>query len=347
MMPFSKLTSSATWWVCLLVSVLVLSTYEPAAWGQQNQLSEPVYRETSQTQTMQQPAQQPMQQPPQQPMQQPAQQVAAPQPVVAPNPQMPFNLTQRPGEHPLMPFIRLTEDTMKHIDRDVRDYTCTFIKQERIDGDLADQQHIYLKVLQQPFSVYMLFLQPYAGREVAYVEGQNNNELVVLEGGWKRHMLGKMHLAPQGMVAMRGQKYPITKVGIRNLMSELNQIAKADAQYGECDVTTRPNIKIDGRPTTLVQIVHPVPRQNFRFNIARVFFDNQLKVPIYYDAYLWPQQADEQPPLDVSYAYMNLKINNGLTAMDFDANNNPQIFQANAAGAVNQVGDGGPTAINR
>lgn len=276
--------------------------------------------------------------------QQPAQ--PAPAPAAAPNPQVPFDLTLKPGEHPLMPFIRVSEESLRIFDQNIRDYSCTFVKRERIEGDLADQQQIYLKVLQQPFSVYMQFLQPFAGREVAFVDGQNDNELVVLEGGWKRRMLGKMHLDPQGMVAMRGQKYPITKVGIRNLTAEFIQIAKAETQFGECNVTTVPNQQVAGRPTTLVQIEHPTPRQNFRAHITRVYFDNELKIPIYYDAYLWPEQAGGQPPLDVSYTYANLKINNGFTPLDFDDVNNPQIFQANGAPAVNQVG-GGPAAVNQ
>ena len=64
-----------------------------------------------------------------------------------------------------------------------------------MDGELGEPQHIMMKVMQQPFSVYMYFLKPYAGREVLYVDGQNNGKMVVLEAGFKR-MLGKMNLDP-------------------------------------------------------------------------------------------------------------------------------------------------------
>ena len=43
-----------------------------------------------------------------------------------------------------------------------------------------------MKVRHEPFSVYMWFLKPFQGREVLYVDGQNNNEMVVLEAGLKR-----------------------------------------------------------------------------------------------------------------------------------------------------------------
>jgi hypothetical protein len=149
---------------------------------------------------------------------------------------------------------------------------------------------------------------------------------VVREAGFKR-MLGKMNLDPQGAVAMRGQKYPITRVGIRNLTAELLRQFEADARYDECEVAQKADMKIGGRTTTMVQITHPIPRQNFRAHVARLFFDNELRLLIHYDAYGWPHQQGAQPPLEERFTYTNLKINNGYTARDFDANNNPEIFK--------------------
>lgn len=237
-----------------------------------------------------------------------------------------LDFTQQPGEHPLAPAIRVCKASLEEIDRNVRDYSCTLVKCERIDGALGEHQHIFLKVRQEPFSVYMRFLKPFAGREVAYVDGQNNNEMVVLEAGLKRSLLGKMNLDPNGALAMRGQKHPITRVGIRNLTVELIRKMEADLKYAECEVTTKAE-KIGNRPVTLVQVVHPIPRQNFDAHIARVFFDNELGIVIHYDSYLWPKQPGGEPPLDESFTYTNLKVNNGFTARDFDAYNNPEIFQ--------------------
>ncbi len=78
----------------------------------------------------------------------------------------------------------------------------------------------------------------------------------------------------------------------------------------------------------MVQVVHPVPRQNFKFHAARVFFDDELKIPVHFDAYMWPAQEGGKPELEESYTYAkNLKINNNFTARDFDSNNNPDIFK--------------------
>src|SRR5262249_19279677 len=234
----------------------------------------------------------------QQPAIQTAQAAVPQQAQPAAAPKSPFELTQQPNEHPLAPFVRVCKGCLQNISQNVHDYSCTLVKQERLDGELGEQQQISMRVRHEPFSVYMKFIKPYQGREVLYVDGQNDNKMYVLEAGWKRTVLGKMSFAPDSSVVMSGQKYPITRVGMRNLLSDLIKFNEAEMQYAECDVTSNPDIKIVNRSTTLVQITHPIPRQNFRAHIVRVFFDNELRVPIHYDAFSWPEKPGQQPPLE-------------------------------------------------
>jgi hypothetical protein len=289
--------------------VIILAAQCPRASGQ-GQLTEPVFRVANETAAAQ-----------------PADALSATTsaPNATPASRVVLDFTQQPGEHPLAPALRVCKASLEEIDRNVRDYSCTLVKRERVDGELTEHQHIFLKVRHEPFSVYMNFLKPFQGREVVYVDGQNNNKLIVLEAGWKR-VAGKLPLDPNGARAMNGQKHPITKVGIRNLTAELIRSMEADTKYAECEVTTKDE-KIGDRPATMVQVIHPIPRQNFDTHISRVFFDNELGIPIHYDSYLWPRQPGGQPPLEASFTYTNLKVNNGFTARDFDAYNNPEIFQ--------------------
>jgi len=238
----------------------------------------------------------------------------------------PFDLKQQPGEHVLAPVIRTLKASQASIDQNVRDYSCTLVKRERVDGELGEYQHILMRVAHDPFSVYMSFIKPHTGREVLYVAGQNENKLIVLEAGFKR-LVGKLHLDPQGATAMNGQKRPITDVGFRNLTAKLIRLWEAESKFEECEVTSNADTRIDGRSTTMFQVTHPLPRQNFNAHVARIFFDNELRVPIHYDAYSWPPQEGAQPSLEESYTYRNLKFNNGFTARDFDAYNNPDIFK--------------------
>ena len=242
----------------------------------------------------------------------------------------PFDLAQRPGEHPLMPALRIAEEGVKHIDADIHDYSALLYKQERIDGELQEQEVAFVKVRHQPFSVHMFFLSPHKGRECLYVPGPNGEKGVLhaRDSGFRKK-LGVFELDPDGRLAMAGQKYPITKLGIRNLTTELIAVASNDINYGECEVRTLQTTigaANDKRAVTVIEVIHPTPRKNFRFHKAQVFIDNEHRVPIRYAAYMWPQNPGEEPPLEEAYTYVNLKINNGFTDADF-ARSNPELFK--------------------
>ena len=122
-------------------------------------------------------------------------------------------------------------------------------------------------------------------------------------------------------LAMQGNRYAITEIGVENLAKRLVEVAEHDKQFGECEVNFFKDAKVNGRVCTCVQVVHPVPRRNFRFHLARVFIDDEYLIPIRYEAYDWPQEAGGQPVLMEEYTYMNVKINNGFTDADFDPKN--------------------------
>ena len=244
----------------------------------------------------------------------------------------PIDLTQRDGEHPLMPALRFAKEGLDHIDANISDYQAILLKRERIDGVLMDQEVAFVKVRHQPFSVHMFFLAPNKGRECLYAEGPagTDGNLLARDSGFKRR-LGVVKLNPTGRFAMDGQKYPITKLGIRNLAAELIEVASNDVQFGECEVTTTQTVigPKDGekRPVTLIEVIHPTPRRNFRFHKAQVFIDNELRVPIRYAAYMWPQSPGEPLPLEEEYTYLNLQVNNGFTDRDF-SRDNPELFKS-------------------
>ncbi len=230
----------------------------------------------------------------------------------------PFNLDKtNPGEHPLMPALRMAQTALEHIDQDIQDYSAIMYKQERIDGVLGQQEVALVKVRHKPFSVYMFFLSPNKGREVVFVEPAEGEEpeLKALDCGWKRKF-GVVSFHPKGRMAMKGQKYPITDLGIRKLTTELIDVATNDVQFTECKVHTSQS-KVQKRSATLLTVVHPTKRRNFQFHKAEVYLDNELKMPIRYAAYLWPAKPGEAPPLEEVYTYTNIKINNGFTDKDF------------------------------
>ena len=299
--------TSQTHAVLLLVATLGVAFYSLRVEAQQNgQLVQPIYRVAHEV---------PVEQTPQ---------LAS---RVAPQKRLPpLDLAQRPGEHPLMPALRIAQAGLANIDANIQDYSAVLYKQERVNGVLLDEEVAYIKVRHQPFGVYMFFLKPHRGRECLYnspLDG-TKGKLVAMDCGWKRKF-GKLELDPEGGLAMKGQKYPIMKLGIRMLTQELIDVATNDVKFDECEVRTMAS-SINGRPVTLIEVVHPIPRQNFRFHKAEVFIDNELQLPIRYAAYMWPNKPGAPPPLEESYTYLNLKVNNGFGPIDFDKKN-PNYFK--------------------
>ena len=131
------------------------------------------------------------------------------------------------NEHPLMPVLRWAYAGMGNIEK-IQDYSATVAKRERIGGKLLDYQYMFIKLRQKPFSVYMCFLGPadLKGQEVIYVEGQNNGNMWAHGVGIQNTMFGTVSLKPDGPVAMKNQRYPLTELGILNMTGGWSRSAK-------------------------------------------------------------------------------------------------------------------------
>ena len=225
--------------------------------------------------------------------------------------------------HPLWPAIQFAKQVQKNFDENVHDYTATLIKQERIAGQLTPEEICFVKIRNQPFSVYMDFLSPAdkKGQEAIYVDGANEGKLVGHAGTPPKSYLGSVWIKPTGPVAMFGQRYPITELGMANLGRRLIEVGENDMQYGECYVWHNENAKVGDRPCISITVMHPFKRTGFIFHIARIFIDKELMVPLHYESYDWPDKPGDPPPLLERYTYTNLKMNPGLTDADFDPKN--------------------------
>jgi hypothetical protein len=232
------------------------------------------------------------------------------------------------GQHPLAPALRQAEDALTRLEK-TDSYSAILVKRERIGGTIGDYQHLSIKIRHKPFSVYIRFLCPSSieGREVLYVAGKNDGNMLVHEAGVKGNLLGTLSLAPGGYLAMQGQHYSLKEIGMLNLTRRLVEVAKKDSKFGECEVKFFPDAKVDDRPCTCIQVVHPKPRRNFLFHLARIFVDDKLKLPIRYEAHDWPKTPGGDPELIEEYTYLRLKLQRGFKDDDFSAQNSEYHFQ--------------------
>lgn len=238
--------------------------------------------------------------------------------------------------HPLDPAINLAHQSLTLIRSDLKDYTAVLVKRERIEDKLGDHEFMFAKVrnrkvqdgrLVVPFSVYLAFLKPTTvkGREVLYVENQNHGKLFAHEGGMKR-ILGTHQLETNSFLAMAGQRYPITDIGIENLVMKLIERGERDKRHGMCNVELVPGAKVGGRNCSIIQVTHPVQQPHYDFHIAQIFMDDEWKIPVRYAAYTWPKSPGAEPEVLEEYTYQSLKFNVGLSDGDFDVKHKEYNF---------------------
>ncbi|QDT11327.1 DUF1571 domain-containing protein [Planctomycetes bacterium K23_9] len=232
--------------------------------------------------------------------------------------------------HIIDPAIQLAMTSLQHIRANVQDYEAILVKRCRVGGVLPEPQYAKVKIrnrktlggaIQTPMSVYLRFLKPtdVSGREVVWVENQNNGNMIVHESGLKGMV--NVTLDPNGYLAMRNQRYPITEIGIENLAKKLIERCHRDRQHDECDFQLYNDAKIAKRECRMLEVVHPNKRPHFDFYRARVYIDKELNLPIRYASWSWPTTAGGEPVLEEEYTYLRVKANAGLTDQDFDIDN--------------------------
>lgn len=227
-----------------------------------------------------------------------------------------------PLEHPLAPVVRWAEAALRQTNG-LHDYACTFSKREFVDGRLGEQQVMYAKVRQQPYSVYLQFLAPndVKGQEALYVAGRNNGNLLAHPVGLKQAIVGTLSLAPNDPQAMDGNRYPITDFGMRRLLERYLEAAVVESQFGESDVRIIERARVNNRACTCIQVTHPQPRREFRYQMTRLYVDDEWNLPIRYESYDWPRRQGEAPQLVEEYTFGNVQLNIGLGDADFDPRN--------------------------
>ena len=224
--------------------------------------------------------------------------------------------------HPLVPALDLAQRAQQQARR-LRDYSCVFAKRERVDGVLSEYDYLFLKIRHQPFSVYLYCLGPVKpkGQEAIYVEGRNDGMVLAHTTGLRDKIAGTLSLHPTSARMMEGNLYPITNIGMENLTTKLINMYRYEMNYGECDVKLFPGARVDQRECTCVQVVHPVPRRNFKFHLSRIYYEEATGLPIRFEAYGWPSRQGEAPPLIEEYTYQNIKPDQGFSDADFDPQN--------------------------
>jgi hypothetical protein len=229
--------------------------------------------------------------------------------------------------------LGIARQSLDEINKNVHDYSAIILKRERSGGSIV-KRWMFIKFREPPFSVYLNYLDPgkldacnddIKGREVIYVEGRNDNKLLVHTPGLMMGALGTMHLPPTGLLAMQGERHPITDIGLANMCRQLIQRGEA-ADPAKVRVKRFPDARINSRACTLFEVCPIWDEKTKQDYLARIYLDNQFKFPTRVEIYKMPKDPAQQPQLQEEYTYLDVKINNGYTDADFDPKNRQYKF---------------------
>src|ERR1051326_2701278 len=123
----------------------------------------------------------------------------------------------------------------------VRDYVCTFTKEERVDGDLQPMDTILIKQRREPRCAYLNWIGGEdLGREAIYCPPKYGSDFKVHEGsGIKSWMT--LTLDPKGKLAMSGERHPISEAGIYFAVEEFERHLRADRERLRLERGARPD----------------------------------------------------------------------------------------------------------
>lgn len=239
------------------------------------------------------------------------------------------------GRMALLMNLLLLEKGCHYLDT-IPDYTATFSKQEFIGGALSENQVINLKCRHKPFSVYMKWIVGDKGQELLYVDGENEQKMLVKMGGLKGRLVPTLKLDPHGSLAMQECRYPITKAGIKALAETIIEYRKKDLDKNlntECVMI--PNQKFDGKDCYcfIAHFANQEESETYRKSI--IYIDSKTCLPVFVRGFGWPEEEvasaspeelDSQTLIE-SYSFTDIKMKPELATADFSQTNKNYRFR--------------------
>ena len=207
--------------------------------------------------------------------------------------------------------------------KQVKDYTAVFTKTELV-GNKVIKQSMDIKCRHEPFSVYLHNRFGKEGsREVLYVTGANDGDLLVHERGFLASLVGTQKLKLDDTLVMAENRYPITDFGVARIVDKSLDTWQAEKKSDLQNIEVRiySQAKIGATPCEMIEVTRKHKKADFHCSLTRVYFVSESKLPIRAEQFGWPEKTGDKPPLIEVYDYADIKVNVGLTDTDFDPQN--------------------------
>jgi hypothetical protein len=204
------------------------------------------------------------------------------------------------------------QTALRQCQEQVRDYTCLYITQQRLEGKVGKEQHVSVKLRAEPYSVFMKWLKnPVLAERPLYVKGRYDDMLLVKPSGISGLFVGShVKRALDSRDAAKVSRRRIDEFGFAQI---LERICDVNAKAKEANQLT---LRFDGvgqirtRETYVIERHLPQERAYPDQRLV-VHIDQEWLVPLA----MWCYGADDQ--LLGRYEFHDVKLNLDLSPTEF------------------------------
>lgn len=195
----------------------------------------------------------------------------------------------------------------------INDFTCTLIRQERIDGTMGPKHHMAIK-FRKPCDIYAKWvMEPHLGRQILYRHGKDE-KILAKEGG----ILGftSVRIDVDSKLAMRGTKHQVTEIDIGFTLKTIYENLYRGMINGHIKLKFKGIKYYGGRRTYVVESWATDAKANGYYASHTVnAHDMKTGLPVHIENY------DQNDQLFETITWTKIKFNTGLTEMDFSPEN--------------------------
>lgn len=232
---------------------------------------------------------------------------AQPPPPPPPPPQPPIG-TPTPQANPLDEPIAWLMDARRNFTQ-VRNYTCTLVKRERVRGIMQEQNVILFSAKVEPFSIYMKWVAPHkmAGQEVVFVKGRNRNMMRVKAKGIIGLGTGFVNIEPNDRRVMEHSRHNILEAGLGNMIEENLKNLQAARFINKTKVRID-KYSFDKRECVRIESVNLERHPQFYCHRSILYLEKESKLPMRLENYDWPVGSAPGDLME-EFSYADLHFN--------------------------------------
>jgi hypothetical protein len=201
----------------------------------------------------------------------------------------------------------------------VRDYSCVFTRQERLQGVLGAEQVAEMKVRVKPASVAIRFAKPdaAAGMEFRHTALTKSGKMRFRAAGAKG-LSGFQSVKPDDSKIMAENRHPVTAFGVGPTLDLLASIAAREKALGNPLEVFTSDFNFAGKVATRYEIfAHRAHVHRYAYRML-VYVDKETKLPMRFESYDAPPPGSTVGELLESYSYTGMKLNVGLGESAFE-----------------------------